>query len=314
MADLATAYLGFDMPSPLIASAGPLTGDPDNYALLAEAGAGAIVLPSLFEEEIELEPRTIDRHIALLDAAVRAVDIPVIASLNGSRIGGWIRSAQLLRDAGAHALELNLYNVAADPTLPGTMVEGEQLAIVELIADEIDIPVAVKISPYYSSVAAFAVALRDAGAAGVVLFNRFYQPDLDLETMDLMMRLSLSTPEELRLPLRWIGILSGHLGISLAASTGVHSGLDIAKVILAGGDCAMSTSALIRNGPEHIATQLAELRDWLDEHDHSDLAAIRGRASLRQIDDPEAFERANYLANLGQYTASFRGGGRRASR
>ena len=237
----------------------------------------------------------------------------MIASLNGSRIGGWIRSAQLLRDAGAHAVELNLYNVAADPSLPGTMLEGEQLAIVELIADELDIPVAVKISPFYSSVAAFAMALREAGAAGVVLFNRFYQPDLDLETMDLMMRISLSTPEELRLPLRWIGILSGHLGISLAASTGVHSGLDIAKVVLAGADCAMSTSALLRNGPEHVATQLAELREWMDEHGHEDLSSLRGRASAGRLEDPEAFERANYLANLGQYTSSFGGGGRRPS-
>jgi dihydroorotate dehydrogenase (fumarate) len=305
MADLSTSYLGLRLSSPVVASAGPITAEPSNWPTLEAAGAGAIVLPSLFEEEIEDQPHQIDRYLSMIEQARAEVDIPVIASLNGSRLGGWIRSATLLEDAGAQALELNLYNVAADPTLPGQMLEGEQLALVELMTDELNIPISVKISPFYTSVSAFAMAVERADASGLVLFNRFYQPDLDLETMDLLLRLSLSTPEEIRLPLRWIGILREHLSMSIAASTGIHSGDDVAKVVLAGADVAMTTSALIQHGPSHIATMLAQLRDWLTDHDYSSLEAIKSLASRHAVADPEAFERANYLSNLGNYSTRF---------
>lgn len=305
MADLHTRYLGLPLASPVVASAGPITAEASNFARLAAAGVGAIVLPSLFEEEIEQNPREIDGYLRLIEAAQREVDVPVIASLNGARIGGWIRTALLLQDAGANAIELNLYTVAADPTMPGAMLEGEQLALVELLSDELSIPVATKISPYYSSVSAFIRSLESAGSDGVVLFNRFYQPDLDLETMDMSMRLALSSPEELRLPLRWIAVMASHLTMSIAASTGVHHGHDAAKVILAGADVAMATSALIRNGPEHVATINAELRDWMDEHGHESVVEMRGLASMAHADDPEAFERANYLRNLADHSTGF---------
>ncbi len=306
MADLGTSYLGLPLTSPIVASAGPVTAEAGNFSRLAHAGVGAIVLPSLFEEEIEENPREIDGYLRLIEAARRETDVAVIASLNGARIGGWIRTALLLQDAGANAVELNLYTVAADPTMPGAMLEGEQLALVELLSDELSIPVATKISPYYSSVSAFIRSLESAGSDGVVLFNRFYQPDLDLETMDLSMRLALSSPEEVRLPLRWIAVMRSHLAISIAASTGIHHGQDAAKVILAGADVAMVTSALIRNGPEHVATMNAQLREWMDEHGHESIPEMRGLASMAQADDPEAFERANYLRNLASHTTGFR--------
>jgi len=305
MADLRTQYLGLTLRSPVVASAGPITAEADNFGPLEQAGVGAIVLPSLFEEEIEDNPREIDGYLKLVESAHRSVDVPVIASLNGARIGGWIRTALLLQDAGAGAIELNLYSVAADPSMPGAMLEGEQLALVELITDELNIPVATKISPYYSSVSAFIKSLESAGSSGVVLFNRFYQPDLDLETMDMSMRLSLSTPEEVRLPLRWISIMRPQLTASIAASTGIHHGQDAAKVILAGADVAMTTSALIRNGVEHVATINAELREWMDDHGHESVAAMRGLASMAHADDPEAFERANYLRNLTAHSTGF---------
>jgi dihydroorotate dehydrogenase (fumarate) len=334
MPDLHTSYLGMDLRTPVVASSSPLTHDPDQIARLVEAGAGAIVLPSLFEEQIEHEATEIDRmfslhadanseasnffpevegyesvvdrYLGLVDAAVNRVDVPVIASLNGTHLGGWVRYANLLESAGAAAIELNLYALAADPQLPGQMIEGEQIALVELLTDQLSIPVAVKISPYYTSVAAFAVALEQAGAHGISMFNRFYQPDLDLENLEVMPRIALSTPEELRLPMRWIGILRDHLQLSLAATTGVHSGLDVAKVILAGADVAMTTSAVLRHGPEHVATILEGLRDWMTEHDYDSVRQMRGAVSRGSSADPEAYERANYIGNLAAYTSQYR--------
>lgn len=333
MTDLHSTYLGLSLRSPIVVSAGPITADPDGAARAVDAGAGAVVLPSLFEEHIEHEATeldrlytlhndsfteassffpeldryetVVDRYVALVERTAARVDVPVIASLNGTHVGGWIRYARLLADAGADALELNLYSVAADPMLPGEMLEGEQLALVNLVCEELDVPVAVKISPYYTSVSAFAVALQDAGAAGVVMFNRFYQPDLDLETLEVLPRIALSTPEEVRLPMRWIGIVRDHLDISIAASTGVHGGLDAAKVLLAGADVVMTTSSLLRHGPEHVATILAELREWMSEHDYTDLGQLRGAVRRGAAVDPEAYERANYIGNLAAFTSSY---------
>lgn len=333
MPDLHTTYLGLQLHSPLVASAGPLSGDLDRIAQLEAAGAAAIVLPSLFEEQIEHETAEIDRlfsvhdnsfneaasffpevddcnsgvdsYLELIEAAKQRVDVPVIASLNGTNIGGWVKYARLLESAGADALELNLYTVAADPNIDGAALEAEHLELVALVAEEVGVPVAVKISPFYSSLASFVVAIQASGAAGVVMFNRFYSPDLDLETLEVMPRIALSTPEELRLPLRWAGILREHLHISIAASTGVHSGLDAAKLILAGADVAMSTSAVLHHGPDHFATMELQLREWMAEHDYDSVSQMRGAVASHAATDPSAYERANYIGNIATYTSRF---------
>jgi dihydroorotate dehydrogenase (fumarate) len=333
MPDLHTTYLGLPLRSPLVASAGPFTGQLDRLVELELAGAGAVVLPSIFEEQIEHETAEIDRlytvhgdsfneaasffpevddygsaidsYLELIENAKVAVDIPVIASLNGANIGGWVKYARLLEGAGADALELNLYTVAADPNMSGAMLEAEHLELVALVAEELSVPIAVKISPYYSSVASFVVGLQHAGASGVVMFNRFYSPDLDLETLEVAPRIALSTPEELRLPLRWIGILREHLTMSVAGSTGVHSGFDAAKLILAGADVAMSTSALLHHGPAHLATMETQLREWMVEHDYDSVGQMRGAVASHAVADPAAYERANYIGNIATYTSRF---------
>ncbi len=335
MSDLHVDYLGLRLRSPLVASAGPYTGDLDKMTEIEQAGAGALVLPSLFEEQIEHETSEIDRlfslhhdsfgeassflpeldgyntgsdaYLALVEAAKYRVDIPVIASLNGTNVGGWLRYAKLLEDAGADAIELNLYTVAADPVISGASLEAQQLELVALVAEEIDVPLAVKISPYYSSLAAFLFALQESGASGVVMFNRFYAPDLDLETLDVQARISLSSQAELRLPLRWIGIAREFLSISIAGSTGVHTGLDAAKLILAGADIAMTTSALLFHGATHLATMEAELREWMADHGYLSIDEMRGAVSRDSAADPAAYERANYIGNITSYTSRFLG-------
>ena len=335
MPDLHTEYLGMTLRSPIVASAGPYTGDLDRLAELEQSGIAAVVLPSLFEEQIEHETTEIDRlfslygesfgeatsylpelddyntgvdtYLALVAAAKQRVDVPVIASLNGTNIGGWIKYAALLEDAGADAIELNLYSIAADPHVTGFDLEAQQRELVALVVEEVNVPVAVKISPFYSAVASFAVELQKVGAAGLTMFNRFYLPDLDLETLDIEPRIALSTPEEVRLPLRWAAILRPHLTMSIAASTGVHSGDDVAKLVLAGADVAMATSSLLRNGTAHVATIEARLVDWMDEHEYESVSQMRGAVSRDSVPDPEAYERANYIGNLASYTSRFRG-------
>lgn len=335
MTDLHTDYLGLRLRSPLVASAGPFTGDLGALAELEAAGAGAIVLPSLFEEQIEHETSEIDRlyslhhesfgeatsffpelddyntgadsYVLLVEAARDRVDIPVIASLNGTNVGGWLRYARLLEDAGADAIELNLYSVAADPALDAGFLESEQLELIRLVSERLTIPLAVKLSPFYTSLASFLVGVREAGAAGIVLFNRFYAPDLDLDSLDVAPRISLSTPHELRLPLRWIGIARDFLDISIAGSTGVHSGRDAAKLILAGADVAMTTSALLFHGTGHLAEMERELREWMDEHEYSSVSEMRGAVSRDSVSDPAAYERANYIGNLTSFTSRFLG-------
>jgi len=337
MPDLHTKYLGLSLRSPIVASAGPLTGDVERIRKLADHGAAAIVLPSLFEEQIEHETNEIDRlftlhgdsfaeassfvpeidgyntgverYLDLVEAAKAAVDVPIVASLNGTNIGGWLRYAQLLQDAGADAIELNLYAVAADPIVSGAALESEHFGLVAVLADEITIPLAVKISPNYSSLSSFVVGLQEAGASGVVMFNRFYLPDLDLETLDVTPRVALSTPEEVRLPLRWTGILREYLTMSIAASSGVHSGFDVAKLVLAGADVTMTTSALLRNGAAHLATIEEQLVDWMSEHGYESVDQMRGAVSRASVADPSAYERANYIGNLASFTSSFLGGG-----
>ncbi len=333
MTDLHTTYLGLPLRSPLVASAGPYTGDLDRLAELEQAGAAAVVLPSLFEEQIEHETSEIDRlfsqhrdsfgeamtflpelddyntgvdtYLALVAAAKLRVDVPVIASLNGTNIGGWIKYARLLEDAGADAIELNLYEIAADPAMSSATLESEQHELVALVVEETHLPVAVKISPFYTTLASFVVGLQQAGAQGVVMFNRFYLPDLDLETLDVLPRIALSTPEEVRLPLRWTGIIRPHVTMSIACSTGVHSGDDVAKLILSGADVTMTTSSLLRNGPGHLRTIEEGLVDWMTEHEYESVSQMRGAVAIDAVADPEAYERANYIGNLASYTSRF---------
>jgi dihydroorotate dehydrogenase (fumarate) len=328
MTDLRTSYLGLDLCSPIVASAGPLTGTRETAERLAAAGAGAIVMPSLFEEEIvheEVElsfaleagaehfpealhyfPRlsgidsVLDRYLATIAELKDALDIPVIASLNGATAGGWVDYAQMLSQAGADALELNVYRLATDPDRTAAEVEAGDLELVSEVEAAVDVPVAVKLGPYYTAMANFARRVAAAGAHGLVLFNRFYQPDLDIETRAVVPRIDLSQPWELRLPLRWIAILRPVLGraVSLAATSGIHSGDDVAKALLVGADVAMTTSALLRHGPEHLATIETELRAWMAEHEYQSVAEVRGSVSRAASDDPAAFERANYLRTL----------------
>ncbi|HVW31155.1 MAG TPA: dihydroorotate dehydrogenase-like protein [Acidimicrobiia bacterium] len=328
MTALHSLYLGLELRSPIVASAGPATGDLELAVRLEEAGAGALVLPSLFEEEIlqeeaelnraldvgvgqfpeasgyfpaiEALETTADRYLATIRAAKKHVSIPVIASLNGATPGGWARYARVLEDAGADALELNLYRVAADAHRSAAQIEHDDLSIVAEVRRAIGIPLAVKLSPYYSALANFAGHLADAGADGLVLFNRFYQPDLDLDSLEVVPRVELSSPAELRLPLRWLAILQPRLArrVSLAASTGVHSGADVAKALLVGADVAMMTSAVLRHGPEHIVAVEGELRAWMTEHGYESVRELRGSVSHAATPDPAAFERAHYRRTL----------------
>jgi dihydroorotate dehydrogenase (fumarate) len=325
MVELDTRYLGLDLPSPLVASASPLTGSLDGLRRLEDAGAGAVVLPSLFEEQLTLEADQVRRlldagadslskaltlddynagpygYLALIDKARAALQIPVIASLNGFTPGGWVEHATLLEEAGADALELNIYYVSSSPRVPGAEVEQRYLELVRSVRQSVGIPLAVKLSPYFSSVANLTRQLVLAGADGLVLFNRFYQPDLDLDSMEVTPRLVLSTSEELRLPLRWIAILHREVPASLAASTGVHTAADAVKVLMAGADVVMMTSALLRHGPEHLRAVEAGLRDWLEEHGMQTVGHLRGMRSQRSIRDPGAWERANYITMLAGY-------------
>lgn len=309
MIDLHTTYLGLSLRSPLVVSAGPFSGEPGRLNELAEAGAAAIVLPSLFQEQIEDDPVGPNAYLELIEEAKRRVDVPIIASLNGTDLGGWQRYARFIEGAGADALELNLYAVAADPGRSAGDVEAEQLALVEMVAARADIPVAAKISPFYSSLANFVVALEHVGVAGVVMFNRFYAPDLDLDTLGVRPRMSLSTSSDLALPLRWIGITRDLLSISIAASSGVHSGSDAIKVLLAGADVAMTTSALLMHGPGYLATIERELTEWMTAHGHPSVTALRGMARRGAVDDPAAYERAAYVGNLTSYSSRFRASG-----
>ena len=319
MADLRTRYLGLELSSPLVASSSPLTGSLDGLRRLEAAGAGAVVLPSLFEEDLAPEDREgsarpggdpADQagygagpgaYLALVEQAKEALSIPVIASLNGVSRGGWVGYASRLEEAGADALELNVYYVSSRPGLSGSDVEWHYLDVVRAVRRATGIPLAVKLSPYFSSLANMAGQLVEAGANGLVLFNRFYQPDLDIEAMEVQPALELSTSTELRLPLRWIAILHRRHRVSLAASTGVHTTEDVLKVLLAGAEVAMMTSALLRNGPDHLRPLEVGLRDWMDRHDYDTVDQLRGRLSQRSIPNPATFERANYIKTLASH-------------
>jgi dihydroorotate dehydrogenase (fumarate) len=323
---LATTYLGMDLPSPVVASAGPLTGRVDVAERLAAAGVGAIVLPSLFEEEIvsaafhvdEMYNRgagvfaealsylpelpgtegTPDSYLDLVETTRARVDVPVIASLNGIHPGGWVDYATMLAEAGASAIELNAYRVAASPFDTAHVVEDELVTLVAAVREAVAVPIAVKLSPFFSALGDVAMRVVTAGADGLVLFNRFYQPDIDLESLRVVHGLELSGPADLRLALRWIGILHGRVPGALALSGGVDEAADVAKGLLIGADVVMTTSALLRHGPDHVRTLVHGLQAWLDEHEYESVDQLRGSMSHRSAPDHDAFERANYLQVL----------------
>ena len=326
MTDLSTTYMGLALKSPFVASAGPMTGDPSMWQRLEEAGAAAIVLPSLFEEEIEHEAFAVDfaiehgadqfgealtflpempvaevgpaRHLALVEKAREALSIPVIASLNGTSPGGWVRYAKHLADAGAHAIELNLYDVVVDPQVTAAEVEHRYVELVEEVRAEITVPLAVKLSPWFTALGHLAVQLQDAGADGLVMFNRLYQPDIDLDSLTVVPRLALSSPAESRLSLHWIANLRSSLHCSLAASSGVHDGADALKLLLAGADVVMTTSSLLRHGPEHLVAIERFVRQWMVDRDYLSVDELRGSVSRENVPDPQIYERANYYQVL----------------
>jgi len=327
--DLRTSYLGLRLSNPLVVSASPLSGSLDTLRRLEEAGAAAVVMHSLFEEQVEHEelhvhhvmemgahaqpeacayfpeldeyntgPRAYLDH---LEAVRVALDIPVIASLNGSSAGGWVRYARMMEDAGAHAIELNAHIVPTNPMVSGADVEARYLELVAAVRESIHVPLAVKIGPYFSSLPDMARRLVEAGAGGLVLFNRFLEPDIDLDAMAVVPTLHLSTSEELRLPLRWIAVLRGQLGCSLGASTGVHRAEDALKLLLAGADVTMMASALLRRGPARVGEIRDGIAAWLTEREYEGVEQLKGSMSQRAVPDARAYERANYMKALTGY-------------
>jgi dihydroorotate dehydrogenase (fumarate) len=330
MSDLTTKYLGLKLKSPLLASASPLCESVENIKRLEDHNLAAVVLPSLFEEQLELDSLSVDSDLArgaesfpesanffpdlqtynlgpdgyleLIRHAKEAVDIPVIASLNGVSNGGWLQYARLMEEAGADAIELNIYSIATDPAVSGSEVEQGYIDLVRQLKRSIRIPVAVKLSPFFSAPANMGVRLDEARADGIVLFNRFYQPDFDIEHMEVSPNLTLSRPEELLLRLHWTAILRGHVRADLGVTGGVHSSRDVIKCILAGARVAFMTSALLRNGVQHAAHVLTELDRWLEEHEYSSVQQMCGSMSQGAVPDPSAFERGNYMKVLSSYT------------
>ena len=332
MIDLATTYLGLSLRSPIVASASPMTNSLERLQALEHAGAGAVVLPSLFEEEVSRDALRLSAdldagsdsfpevgsffppmefehlgplsHLKLITAAKAHLSIPVIASVNGTTAGWWLRNAELLAIGGADAIELNLYSVQANPERTATAVEDNYLRLIDDLRFRVGLPIAVKLSPYLSSTANFARRLVEAGVDGLVLFNRFYQPDINLETLDVENRVDLSTPEDIKLPLRWVGLLRPLLPrTSLALTSGVHSGLDVAKAILAGADVAMMASALLRRGAGQVTLAEAELVAWMTARDYHSVAQMRGSMSSHTARDARPYERAQYIRTLASYHA-----------
>ena len=324
--DLRTRYLGLDLRHPIVASASPLSQKLDGIRRLEDAGASAIVLFSLFEEQILMENRAFehllgsgaesfaealgyfpkmdefavgpDAYLELVRRAKEAIDIPVIASLNGVSATGWTRYARLIANAGADALELNVFMIPSDLELSSEAVEERYLDVVRAVRSSIDIPLAVKLGPYFSAFGAFARRIAEAGANGLVLFNRFYQPDIDLEALEVAPSLELSSPSEIRLPLLWIALLHGRVPLSLAASTGVQSATEVVKYLLAGADVVMTTSALLRYGTDYIFTLVSGLETWLADNDFGSVTHVRGWLSHGRVPDATEYERANYIRIL----------------
>ncbi len=324
--DLKTTYLGLELKNPIVPSAGPISTEIGNIKALEDAGAAAVVLYSLFEEQIEMESLELhhyttahnesfaealsyypasnefklgpSEYLEHIRKAKEAVDIPVIASLNGKSTGGWIEYAKKMEQAGADALELNIYALATDLTRTGQEIEQTYIDIVKAVKSAVKIPVAVKLSPYFSSIANMAYQLDKAGADGLILFNRFYQPDIDLENLEVVPNVLLSTPMAMRLPLRWVGILYKRLGCDLAATSGVYSEKDVLKMMMAGAKVTQMLSAILKFGPSHITDVLTKMKLWMEVNEYESIEQMRGSMSYMNIADPSQFERANYMKVL----------------
>ena len=329
MIDLSTTYLGLKLKNPLVASASPLSKKIEQVKRMEEEGIAAVVMYSLFEEQIIHESLELDhnlargtesfaealtylpdagtysllpdRYVANVEKLKKSVSIPVIGSLNGVSKGGWIRYARLIQDAGADALELNLYFIPTDSAVPAQAIEDAQVELVAGVKSSIKIPLAVKLSPFYTSLPHFVKRLATAGADGLVLFNRFYQPDFDIEEMNISHTLDLSSPTELRLPLRWIAMLYGHLEVDFALTSGVHSARDILKAMMAGARVSMMASKLLYSGVDCVSNILAELQTWMEEHEYTSIKQMQGSMSQKSVAEPSAFERANYMKVLSSF-------------
>jgi dihydroorotate dehydrogenase (fumarate) len=323
--------MGMSLKNPIVASAGPLTGDVDTLQRLEEAGVAAAVLPSLFEEQINYDQQRINDlyefqtfafaeslsyfpeikdlnvgprdYLRLLENAKKATSIPIIGSLNGSTSGGWARHAKLIQNAGADAIELNIYFIATDPKMSSDAVEWRYIDLVATVRDVVQIPVAVKIGPQFSNLANFIPRLAQAGASGVVLFNRFLEPDIDLEALSIVPQLVLSNRHEMRSPLRWIAILRDQVSISLAATSGIHFPEDVIKLLLVGADVCMLTSSLLKHGVDYVAEMLEHVQNWLDLNGYDSVEQLKGSMSYGNSPGCGAFERANYMKAIVSYTA-----------
>ena len=329
MADLSTTYLGLALKNPLIASASPLSKRVDHVQQLEASGIAAVVLHSLFEEQIIHESLELDhflsrsadfsaeatsylpdtgeyslqpeRYLEHLRKVKKAVGVPVIGSLNGVSNGGWIKYARLIQDAGADAVELNLYYLPLDPALKSQEIEDAQVELVAAVKSSITVPLAVKLSPFYTALPNFVHRLAKAGADGIVLFNRFYQPDFDLEELSIAHTLDLSIQAEMRLPLRWISILHGTVSADFALTTGVHSHEAVLKAMMAGARVAMLASELLQKGASRVTEILTDLTAWMTEHEYTSISQMQGSMSQKAVAEPAAFERANYMKVLGSY-------------
>jgi dihydroorotate dehydrogenase (fumarate) len=334
MVDLTTTYLGLQLKNPLVASPSPLTEKVENVKRMEEAGIAAIVMYSLFEEQIIHESLELDhflnrgtetyaesltyfpnigryslapdKYLERLEKNKRAVNIPVMGSLNGVSNGGWIEYARKIQEAGADALELNIYYLPTDLKLTSDQMEENYLNLVNNVHSKVSIPLAVKLPPFFTALPNFANRLVEAGADGLVLFNRFYQPDFDLENLEVTPNLVLSNSDELRLPLRWIAILYGKVKADLALTTGVHTGVDAIKAMMAGANIAMTTSALLKRGTSAIPQILDGMEAWMTEHEYQSVTQMRGSMSQGSVAEPASFERANYMKVLNSYNPDFR--------
>jgi len=329
MPELSTKYLGLKLRNPLVASAGPLTRELDNIRRLEDVGVGAVVFHSLFEEQIDLEANELDRqlspnegfaeaqsylpeltaynigpegYVEHLHRAKQAVQIPIVGSLNGVSTGGWIRYAKLIEEAGADALELNIYYLPVNPAEDAAQVEKMQIELVREVKKSVRIPVAVKLGPYFSAIPNMMKKLDEAGADGLVLFNRFYQPDFDLENLEVVPNLALSDSRELLMRLHWVAILYGNVKADLAITGGVHTAADVIKSMMAGARVAMMTSAALRYGVGHFLSVRMKLMEWMLDHEYQSIQEMQGSMSLRAVPEPAAFERANYMRVLSSYT------------
>jgi dihydroorotate dehydrogenase (fumarate) len=329
MVDLTTTYLGLKLKNPLVAAASPLSNKVETAQKLEAAGASAIVMYSLFEEQIIHESLELDHYlnygaeaspefgsfypqtgvytlapeayIETLKKIKRAVKIPVLGSLNGVSTGGWIKYARKMEEAGADALELNLYYLATNPDLTSSELEDTYVALVRDICKSVKVPVSVKLSPFFTSIANVAKRLTEAGAKGLVLFNRFYQPDLDLENLEVIPNLKLSDSDELRLPLRWVAILYGQVKADLALTSGVHTAEDVIKTMMAGASAAMIASELLHNGIGRLTGLLSEVEKWMTDHEYTSIQQMKGSLSQQHVKEPAAFERANYMKALNNF-------------